>query len=125
MDDRIDSQDERLLSVETSLREVAYKTGQIEARQEALAKSIEDQSVVLGSKLDKGFEAMQKGQEAIATQHAAFEARFKPMEEKHLRSQARIQFAKKLTMPALGATAGVFGVKFGNQLIEFISGLFK
>lgn len=124
-DDRIESQDERLLSLEASLREVAYKTGQIEARQESLAKSIEDQSVVLASKLDEGFGDLKRGQEVITAQSAAFETRFKPVEEKHLRAEARIQFAKKLAMPALAATAGVFGVKFGNQLIEFFSGLFK
>lgn len=125
MDDRIESHDERLLSVETSLREVAYKTGQIEARQESLAKSIEDQSVLLAAKLDEGFDSLKRGQETLNAHSAAFEARFKPLEEKHLQSQARIQFVKKLAMPALAATAGVFGVKFANQIMEFISGLVK
>jgi hypothetical protein len=126
MTDRIlESQDERLLSLEASLRDVAYKTGQIDAKQESLAKSIEDQSVLLAAKLDEGFNTLKTGQESLSVHQTHIEQRLKPIEEKHLRVEGRIQFVRKLAMPALVATAGVFGAKFGNELINAVIQWFR
>lgn len=107
------TQDERLLSLETSVRGLVGTTERVAVSQENMLE-----------KIDKGFALMAETHADFSKKHEDLDKRLKPFEKKAELSTKRIEFAKKLAIPGLTAMAGVFGAKFGGQLVALIGGLF-
>lgn len=106
-------QNDRLLDLEGSVRDIAVKTGVIEAKQEHLL-----------SKIEEGFLGLQESHRLVSAKQEALESRIEPIEASVASSTRNWGIAKKLIIPAISATAGIFGVKFGNGLFEMVSKLF-
>lgn len=64
-------------------------------------------------KLDYGFKTLAEGQVELNN-------KVKPVLERHEKSKARRELAKKFIFPAIAAAAGVFGSKFGAQILALI-----
>jgi len=107
-------QNDRLLGVEDALREISYKTGHIEA-----------QHVAIMDKLDQGFAELKANHEAIVVAHSNVDSRLKVVESKEEARTRRIQLLKKAAIPLLTATAGVFGAKFGSELLNALTHFFS
>lgn len=108
------TQDDRLLSLEESVRDLA-------ATNERMVVSHE----VLTEKVTGWFDSMAKAHGDFESRQSQLEKRIEPFETKAKKSAARWDFAKKAALPALGATAGVFGTKFGHEIVSFLSKLFN
>jgi hypothetical protein len=108
-----ETQDGRLLSLEETMRNLAASSERVVVSQQVLAE-----------KVDKGFDDMVKAHTTFAETQAKFDARLQPFEIKAAAAQKRIDLAKKLALPGIAAMAGVFGAKFGNEIVKFVGGLF-
>lgn len=107
-------QNERLLGLEGTVRDIAFKTGHIEASQ-----------VHLLSKLEEGFAGLQESNKLISVKQEDLNSRIIPLEQDRASKAKTWGIVKKLVIPAISATAGVFGVKFGSNLLELIAKLFQ
>lgn len=107
------TQDSRLLSLEESVRDMAANTERVLVNQQTLS-----------DKVSKGFEDMATAHAKMAATQVSFDARLKPFEEKAAASARRVEIAKKLALPALAASAGVFGAAFGKEVLAMIGRLF-
>lgn len=101
-----DTQDERLLSLEGAVRELGKVSERVAVGQDHMLKAMTD-----------GFDGLSKGQKAL-------DDRLKPLEAVHQTSVRRTEIVKKFALPAVAATAGVFGAKFGQQVVAWLGGLF-
>jgi hypothetical protein len=102
---RESAQDGRLLSLEESVRDLSGSAERVEAGQRQLAATVQE-----------GFVKM-------AEQSASFDKRLKPIEANEDARSKRWGIVKKLILPAVAATMGVCGAKFGNSLIAWLSSL--
>ncbi len=100
------TQDDRLLNLEGAVRELGRVSERVAVGQEHMLET-----------MTTGFDSLAKGQKAL-------DDRLKPLEAVHVSQQRRSEIVKKLALPAVAATAGVFGAKFGQQLISWLGGLF-
>lgn len=107
------TQDERLLSLEGAVREIGRATERVAVGQQNLFEKVEE-----------GFESMAKAHTDLAARQASFDNRLKPFEEREAAWSRRRDVIKKAAIPAVAATAGVFGAKFGNQLLIWLGALF-
>jgi hypothetical protein len=108
-----DTQDERLLSLESSVRGLVGTIERVAVSQENMLE-----------RMDKGFTLMAEAHVDFGKQNAVFDARLKPFEEAAEKKAKRSEFVKKMAIPALTAMAGVFGAKFGGQIVTWIGSLF-
>ena len=106
-------QHDRLTVLEGSVRDISFKTGAIEARQEHLL-----------AKLEEGFLGLHAGQKTIMAEQESLDLRLKPFEDGRAARAKRWDIAKKFVIPAIAAMAGLFGAKFGGVLIDVVSKLF-
>lgn len=106
-------QHDRLTVLESSVRDISFKTGAIEARQEYLL-----------TKIEEGFVGLHEGQKTILTEQESFDSRLKPFEEGRAIRAKRWDIIKKGVIPAIAAMAGLFGAKFGGVIWDAIGKLF-
>lgn len=107
------TQDERLLSLEGAVRDIGKVAERVAVNQENLFE-----------KVDSGFESMTKAHNELASKQAALDKRLEPFEQRAARQARRVEIAKKAALPAVAATAGVFGAKFGQQLLSWLGVMF-
>lgn len=108
-----DTQDERLLSLENSVRGLVGTVERVAVSQENMLE-----------RMDKGFALMAEAHVDFNKQNEQFDTRLKPFEIAAQKAAKRSEFFKRMTIPALTAMAGVFGAKFGGQIITWIGTLF-
>ena len=104
------TQDGRLLSLEESVRSLAATNERMVVSHEALTE-----------KVTLWADSMKE----VHERQDQFEKRIEPFEKKAQKRAERWELAKKAALPALGATAGAFGTKFGHEIIAFLSKLFN
>lgn len=104
---------DRLSDLEGAVRDISFKTGAIEARQEHLL-----------TKVEEGFAGLQTGHKTIIDEQKALDTRLKPFEDSRAARAKRWDIAKKGIIPAIAAMAGLFGAKFGGVIWDAITKLF-
>ena len=107
-----DHQNDRLLSLEGAVRDMASQTGKLVVGQELLTLSV-----------NKGFDELSKNQKTLAEEDKKLDERIKPFEAKAAVHASRIGVIKKLSIAGLVATAGVFGAVAGDKIVDFLGKL--
>jgi hypothetical protein len=108
---------ERLLSMESAIRDMSAQTGKLVGQQE-----------ILNDIVSKGFEELRQGQKSLIQKDIDTDNRIKPLEEAAAKREAaraaRVSVAKKLALASLVASAGVFGTVAGDKVVAFLGAFF-
>lgn len=105
-------QNDRLLSIETALRDMASQTGQMVVKQELMNIAVE-----------KGFGDSRQAQESLNQKTDSLDKRLVPFEVAAAKRASRVALGKKFMIAALIASAGVFGTVAGDNIVMFVGKL--
>lgn len=108
--------DDRLLSLEAAVREIAVSAAQVATGQEHVLRQV-DAGLLVANRLEEKFDKLDGNVRDL-------DHRIKPLEEDLKKSGRKVEAIKRLIWPALAATAGVFGAKFGATALEAIGTYF-
>lgn len=112
-----DTNNDRLLSIEVAMRDMASQTGKLVVQHELLNISVTN-----------GFAELRQGQQDLMKKDVETDNRIKPLEEAAAKRAAtrasRIGIAKKVSLAALVASAGVFGTVAGDKVVALFGQLF-
>jgi len=117
----LDSQDDRITRLETTVSEVAVSSAEIKVKQDYLAKTLDEQTERLSGDIAKVGQAVENLATSWAKTEQELVSKLAPLQEDFKRREETRGWFKKLGVPLVLAGGGVLATKLGELLWVWLS----